>query len=149
MNKDILDTIKSTDDKIIDILSSKEFGDFMKNTVKQAIKDNTHITFELNRWQCRDIITKLFELVDWIGHEDYEGNLLDNYLFYANGGTIEEFSDYPPTNYIILEEKPLNCYESTYKVTLTNDDEIAKDFETRSMEYWDKVEREERESQLI
>ena len=143
MNKDILDTIKSTEEEVMDMIRSKEFKDLMKNTVKQAIKDNTHITFELDNGECLDIQKKLFKLVDYINYEGYEGNLLDNYLFYVNGRTIEEFSDYPTTEYIILEEAYWHSQASTYKVTLTNDDKIANDFQDRAIEYWDKVEKEE------
>ena len=106
-------------------------------------KDNTHVTFEIDSSRCLEIEKKLFKLVDYIDFESYEGNLLDNYLFYVNGRTIEEFSDYPTTEYIILEEAYWHSQASTYKVTLTNDDKIANDFQDRAIEYWDKVEKEE------
>lgn len=143
MKKDILDTIKTTDERIDNILSSKEFEQFMDNSIKQAIKDNTHVTFDLYYSQCSDIRKKLLKLVDFINYESYESNLLDNYLFYTNGRTIKEFEDYPKTNYIILTETYVNCWTSTYTVTLTNNEKLASDFQGRAIEYWDKVEKEE------
>lgn len=145
MKTDILDTIKTTDERIDNILSSKEFEQFMDNSIKLAIKENIYVTFDLHYSECSDIRKKLLELVDFIGYEGYEGSLLDNYLFYTNGRTIEEFSDYPTTNYIILEETYVNCWTSTYTVTLTNDEDLARDFERRATEYWNKVESDEEE----
>lgn len=149
MKKDILDTIKTTDERIDNILSSKEFEQFMDNSIKQAIKENTHVTFDLHYSQCSDIRKKLLKLVDFINYESYESNLLDNYLFYTNERTIKEFEDYPKTNYIILTETYVNCYTSTYTVTLTNDEKLARNFESTAIEYWNKIENDEREYQLI
>lgn len=112
-------------------------------------KENIYVTFEIDSSRCLEIEKKLLKLVDYIDFESYESNLLDNYLFYVNGRTIEEFSDYPTTNYIILEEKYVNCYTSTYTVTLTNNEKIASYFERRAIKYWNKIENDEREYQLI
>lgn len=149
MKTDILDTIKTTDERINDILASKEFKEYTDNTIKQAVKENTHVTFEIDSSHCFELEKKLLELVNFIGYESYESGLLDNYLFYTNGRTIEEFSDYPTTNYIMLEETYVNCWTSTYTVTLTNDEKLASDFQERATEYWDKVEKEEEECYLI
>lgn len=148
MKTDILNTIKTTDERIMDIISGKEFSNFMKSTVEQAIKENTHVTFDLHYSQCSDIRKKLLKLVDFINYESYENNLLDNYLFYTNNRTIKEFSDYPATNYIILTETYVNCYTSTYTVTLTNNEKLARDFENKAIKYWNKVESDEREYYL-
>lgn len=106
-------------------------------------KENTHVTFEIDSSRCLEIEKKLLKLVDYIDFESYEGNLLDNYLFYTNNRTIEELSDYPTTNYIILEETYVNPGASTYTVTLTNNEKLASDFQGRAIEYWDKAEKEE------
>lgn len=108
------------------------------------IKNNhVHVIFELDFSSPLKIEKELIEAVGDYGYEFYYGSLIDNYLFYTDGLDIKTFNDYPAGRYIILREKYLNPWQSTYQVTITDDDSLAREFEDEAMEYWDRKDKED------
>lgn len=74
------------------------------------IKIEKEITLD----QCQELI--LNPDLDQLGY--YPGSLLDNYLLY----------DWNACEYIIIQEKYLNCWSSTLMATKTNDKKLVDDF---------------------
>ena len=74
------------------------------------IKIEKEITLD----QCQELI--LNPDLDQLGY--YPGSLLDNYLLY----------DWNACEYIIIQEKYLNCWSSTLVATKTNDKKLVDDF---------------------
>lgn len=103
----------------------------MKNNNNQV-----HVTFELDREFSSELVGKLIETVRPFGYQFYHGALIDNYLFHMEGLDVKLFGDYPTGKYIILREKSLNTWQSTYQVTITDDDSLAREFEKEATEYW-------------
>ena len=105
--------------------------------------NHVHVIFELDFSSPLKIEKELIEAVGDYGYEFYYGSLIDNYLFYTDGLDIKTFNDYPAGRYIILREKYLNPWQSTYQVTITDDDSLAREFEDEAMEYWDRKDKED------
>ena len=72
------------------------------------------IELELTLEQCQELI--LNPNLEEVGY--YPGCLLDNYLLY----------DWDDNTYIIIREKPVNCWTSTLVATKTNDKKLVDDF---------------------
>ena len=72
------------------------------------------IELELTLEQCQELI--LNPNLEEVGY--YPGCLLDNYLLY----------DWDDHTYIIIREKPVNCWTSTLVATKTNDKKLVDDF---------------------
>lgn len=66
------------------------------------------------------IVKKLIDLSYKKGNEvnQYEGGLLDNYLIVNTGKIV--FNKTKARKYIIVKEKYLNCWSSTYEVIFTD-----------------------------
>lgn len=62
----------------------------------------------------------------------YPGNLLDNYLLY----NLEDHT------YIIIQEKPVNCWTSTLIATKTNDKKLVDNFLTVQDKVFDEINAE-------
>ena len=69
---------------------------------------------EITLDQCQKLI--LNPDLEEVGY--YPGCLLDNYLLY----------DWNDRTYIIIREKPVNCWTSTLMATKTNDKNLVDDF---------------------
>lgn len=80
---------------------------------------------EITLEQCQELI--LNPNLEEVGY--YPGCLLDNYLLY----------DWDNHAYIIIQEKYLNCWNSTLIATKTNDKKIVDDFFKTQDKVFDKI----------
>lgn len=83
---------------------------------------------EITLDQCQKLI--LSPDLDQLGY--YPGSLLDNYLLY----------DWNACTYIIIQEKYLNCWNSTLMATKTNDKKLVDDFFKTQDEVLDEIDAE-------
>lgn len=83
---------------------------------------------EITPDQCQELI--LDPDFDQLGY--YPGCMLDNYLLY-NDDTC---------TYIIIQEKPVNCWASTLIATKTNDKKLVDNFLTVQDKVFDEINAE-------
>ena len=83
---------------------------------------------EITSDQCQKLI--LNPNLEEVGY--YPGSLLDNYLLY----------DWNACEYIIIQEKYLNCWSSTLMATKTNDKKLVDDFLKTQDEVLDEIDAE-------